>query len=143
MITIANIRNAKPNEYDEIWAIVRSLKGNSSYLKQIQQLSPSINLFFKYRKWATEGQWNKEKFDNYYVPQFLKEIHGSIEARNKLNQLCRLDRENKQICLVCFCNNEEMCHRSIIAGLLQGAGYNVITEMNNDYSKYYQMYKNI
>lgn len=48
MIVITNIRNLKPNMYDETYAIVRSLKSSSPWLKQVSVLSPSPTLFHKY-----------------------------------------------------------------------------------------------
>ena len=86
-----------------------------------------------------ENQWNKQTFDTVYVPQFLKEMHEE-QAINILNKLYQIDKNSGKICLVCFCPDETMCHRSIIAGLLQGVGCNVQTETNNNYTKYYRMY---
>ena len=48
MITITNIKDADPKEYDEIWAVVRSLKNKADYMKHVPELSPSWNLFKKY-----------------------------------------------------------------------------------------------
>ena len=47
----------------------------------------------------------------------------------------------KRICLVCFCDEEGLCHRSIVGGMLQGAGLEVKGLMR-DYSYYYDWYKN-
>lgn len=144
MIYIKSIRNVKYAEHDEVWAIVRSLKNKSDKLKQVQELSPSLNLFFKYQKLAKENKWNETTFQNIYVPQFLKELkEGKHYIYPVLNQLCALDKAGKNICLVCFCPNEALCHRSIIAGLLQGVGCNVKTETDTDYTRYYNMFQNI
>ena len=40
MITVTNIRNLNYADYDEVWAIVRSLR-NPGRLKQVTELSPS------------------------------------------------------------------------------------------------------
>lgn len=40
MITVTNIRSVKYADYDEVWAIVRSLQ-NPGRLKQVSELSPS------------------------------------------------------------------------------------------------------
>lgn len=141
MIYIKSIRNVKYDEHDEVWAIVRSLKNKSDKLKQVQALSPSLNLFFKYQNLAKTGQWNEQTFHEVYVPQFLTELRTNSETTYPyLNDLYLADENGKNICLVCFCPNETMCHRSIIAGLLQGVGCNVITETGNDYKKYYEMF---
>lgn len=46
MIAVTNIRNINYASYDEVWAIVRSIK-NPGRLKQVTELSPSWNLFKK------------------------------------------------------------------------------------------------
>lgn len=140
MIRITNIRNTQ-GDYDEVWAIVRSLKSKSDALKQVTELSPSTDLFFRYRNLVKDGQWNKDSFDKIYVPQFISEIRSSSIAVDTLGYLYQQDKMGKNICLVCFCTEEELCHRSIIAGLLQGVGANVVTDTGNDYSHYFDIFK--
>ena len=86
MIVITNIRNLKPNMYDETYAIVRSLKSSSPWLKQVSVLSPSPNLFHKYMMLKNMGQWSAETFRTIYVPQFIYEIRYSQAAANALNR---------------------------------------------------------
>lgn len=142
MITFTNIRYANSNDFDEIWAIVRSLKSNSTKLTQVQALSPSKNLFFMYRNMVKTNNWNHNTFESIYVPTFLKEMH-SDEAIAALNKLYQLDKAGKNIACVCFCTDETECHRSIVAGLLQGVGCNVKIDSGNNYSHYYTEWKNI
>lgn len=123
MITVTNIRNLNYADYDEVWAIVRSLK-NPGRLKQVTELSPSWDLFKKYLALRESGKWNAESFENVYVPVFLKEMKNA-DARRKLAELIALDRQGKHICLACFCLDETLCHRSIIAGILQHSGIQV------------------
>lgn len=115
MITVTNIRNINYADYDEVWAIVRSLK-NPGRMKQAAELSPSWNLFKKYLALREAGRWNAETFENVYVPVFLKEMQNAA-ARKKMAELITMDRQGKRICLACFCPDETMCHRSIIAGI--------------------------
>jgi uncharacterized protein YeaO (DUF488 family) len=139
MITIANINQINPFDYDETWAIVRSYKKNIMGIKQVPELSPSSSLFSLYLRLKKEGSWGFNTFQEKYVPTFLKEM-CSKEARNKLNELYKLDKEGKNICLVCYCPNETLCHRSIIIGLLQGVGCKTC---GKDYSYYYKQYLSI
>ena len=132
MITISNIRLVDKNDYDEVWAIVRKNKDND--FKQVVELAPSKELFSWY--YQHRDEWNKELFIEEYYPRFIEEF--TQEGKNKLKELRQLDKENKNICLVCFCFDETMCHRSIIAGILQGMGCNVKTDTGNDYSLYYK-----
>lgn len=136
MITITNIRNAVPGT--ETWAIVRSMTNPSNWIKQVPALSPSRKLFFAYRNMVRDGIWGYEKFQNFYVPEFLKQIKNDPEAINLLNQIYRTDKAGGNLVLCCYCKNEEECHRSIIAGLLQGVGCSVETDTGADYTKYYR-----
>lgn len=140
MIHITNIRNIMNGEYDEVWAIVRSLKSQSKALKQVTALSPSADLLGRYLALKGMGNWNAQTFTEVYVPQFLREMKENPEAKSALNYLWSQDKQGKNICLVCFCTDETLCHRSIIAGLLQGVGANVVTDTGDDYMKYHQMY---
>ena len=141
MIGIKNIRNVKLEEWDEVWAIVQSMKNPHPNIRQVKELAPTKSLFFMYRNMAKTNTWNKQAFDETYVPQFIHDfITNKTQTLPLMNQLYQMDKANKRICLLCFCTDETMCHRSIIAGLLQGVSCNVQTETGNDYTKYYDHY---
>lgn len=147
MIYICRIFDAevKKSCWNSRYAIVRSFKKSSNpsleKFEQMDVLSPSKELFYKYRDLVSRGEWNQEAFDNIYVPEFLRQMHGEAE-RKALNELfVRSKTENILLC--CFCEDESECHRSIIAGLLQGAGADVRTASGKDYSKYFAMWKNV
>lgn len=135
MITICQISQLKYANYDEVWAIVRSLKYANPNIRHVPELSPS-KLFCWYRQMKEEGRWNEETFQKIYVPQFLKEMRG--EKQQKL--LNDLAQTKKHIALVCFCMEEEVCHRSIIGGMLQGAGVEV-AGLARDRGYYYNWWK--
>lgn len=143
MIEIKCINDIDYEKYDEVWAIVRLMKNKSKKIKQVIELAPSSDLFTFFRKSKKIGLWNERTFQNEYVPKFLEDICKNQNSKDKLNELYNLDRKGKNICLVCFCPDETMCHRSIVAGLLQGAGCNVKLPSNADYSFYYKQYKRI
>lgn len=140
MIYIGNIRDVHPGEFDETHAIVRSYKGQSDWIIHTPELSPSWDLFSKFQELKKAGNWNQDAFVKIYTPQFLTEMQ-SEQAEKKLNELYYKDRDGKRIALVCFCPNEDMCHRSIIAGMLQGAGANVSLKTPVDRSYYYDLYR--
>lgn len=134
MIFIDNIR--KPRT-EEIWAIVRSMK-NPGKMIWVPDLSPTQNLFYQYLKWRDAGHWNEQTFQRLYVPQFLKEAKANPNFHKFIQQLTQSDHD---ISLICFCTDETLCHRSIVAGILQGLGANVSAQ--NDYSHYYELYRQI
>lgn len=140
MISIYNIREVKPGQFDEVWAIVRYYKGKSNWIKQIVDLAPSQYLWAKYQRLKLDKNWNADSFRSIYLPMFLQEMKTEA-AKQRLNELYVADKEGKDIALVCFCTEESLCHRSIIGGLLQGAGCNVYAPSGSDYSKYYHQYK--
>lgn len=136
MIAIRHISKINYDEYDEVWAIVRSLKYVSPKIRHVPELSPSWDLFKWYRALYNAGRWNKQTFHDIYVPRFLKEMQGK-EQRALLNELFAA---KKRICLVCFCTEEELCHRSIIGGMLQGAGL-VVEGLEQNYGYYFDWYQ--
>ena len=141
MIYVTNFKGLKGKErsFDEIWACVRSLKSHDPRLKQVADLSPSRDLFFHYLSAKKAGKFDRIWFEEHYIPQFIFEMH-SPAARELLNTLYKADKCGKRICLVCFCEDEGLCHRSILAGLLQGVGCDV-HGVKSDYSDYYRVYR--
>ena len=151
MVVIGNMKNARGliSKYrvDEVWCIVRSLKtmpyyGNNIPVFHVPDLSPSEELFHDYLHWRDYGMWGETKFIKEYVPRFLNEMHN-VPNRKALSALWFAQRK-KNILLLCFCDEENTCHRSIIAGLLQGVYFHeekVMVVAERDYSEYYTQYK--
>ena len=134
MIYIDNIRTPRASE---VWAIVRSLKSPGKML-WVPDLSPTQLLFYQYINWKNAGQWNADTFKNYYVPQFLTNAKANPNFDKLIAQLSHADHD---ISLICFCTDETLCHRSIIAGILQGLGADVAAQ--HDYTQYFQMYQSL
>lgn len=122
LIVITNIRNVHPNEYDEIWAIVRSFKNKPYYIRQVPELSPSWDLFKKYLSLRDMGMWNKESFERYYRPYFVSQINADPWAQSALETLIAKHNSGKKIALVCFCTDVNLCHRRIISEMLTERG---------------------
>lgn len=142
MIRITSIRNAKPKEYDRSYAIVRSMKRGSPGLVQAPELSPSWGLFKNYRKLVEMNQWNHQTFQTIYVPMFIYETCANVQCIRSLDALKAMDSDGLSVELVCFCADESLCHRSIVAGILAGMGCDVHPDGSiNDYIKYYDMFK--
>lgn len=137
MVTITSILNVNYGLYDEVWAIVRFLKYTNPRIRHVPELSPSWQLFKTYLSLKNKGQWNEETFRTMYVPRFLMEMRGKVQ-QDLLNELFNT---KKHICLVCFCPDESLCHRSIVGGMLQGAGA-VVHGLSADYSYYFDWWKN-
>ena len=144
MITIARVGQIDPADYDKVYAIVRSLKNPIKDVEQLPELSPSQSLFYAYLDLKKQGRWGTETFEQVYLPLFLREML-TRPACDRRNELGRADKAGQNIALLCFCTEEELCHRSIVAGLLYGVGCQVRTLNGNgsEYARYYDMYRNL
>jgi len=138
MLRVGNYLELDKNQYDENWLIVRKPDELPGFVKYVPVLSPSPELFRKYRDAFHVGAFNLEFFDQVYVPQFLKELIENTEALSILQSLASVSKE-KDILLACYCGVESMCHRSIIAGILLGMGAEIDAEPK--YLKYYEQYQ--
>ena len=69
------------------------------------------------------------------MPWFLKNLEKNLEAQERLEYLCKESR-TKKIALCCYCEDESLCHRSIIAGILLGMG--AVIETKEAYRKYFE-----
>ena len=137
MITVTDIWTAKNGSYDEVWAVVRSIKNAPEGFRQVREPSPSWELFQEYRGLQARGEWGKEAFDDRYVPRFLEEMKGPA-ARKILDVLISKGSQGKHVCICCFCKDERLCHRSILAGILQGK--TEVCGMSADYGYYGMRY---
>lgn len=134
MIHTLSIPQCNPAEFDKVYLIVRSIsileKRKDKILDSAEQLaclSPSKKLFFQYRDWVKEGNWNLDIFNDKYVPWFLRDISTDKEAQEWLDRLAAEEKDNK-IALLCFCKDKALCHRTIIGKLLADRGCNVIID---------------
>lgn len=140
MIAVTSISGASRTQFDQTYAIVRSMKHPSPWIQQLSALSPSYELFKQYLSLRDAGRWSHGTFGSIYVPRFLVELH-SPAAQEALRLLLEKDAQKVRIQLCCFCADETLCHRSIVAGVLQGMGAGVHLLSGKDYSEYYTMYQ--
>lgn len=142
MLYIGNILKTEPSGFDEVWVICRSVGELSDMfaiyknIVHIPELAPSGALFKWYRGLVHLGEWDKKHFDEYYVPEFLKDMQNNIDAQKLLKKLVDLSFE-KEVVLACFCpeEKEQICHRSIVAGILLNMGANV--SCDQEYGRYH------
>ena len=142
MIFVGNIRELRPGAFDTAYAIMRFYKpSGTGWIKHLPVLSPDTRLFQTFRQLQSEGKWNEDAFQKVYVPRFLSQIASDPMAADALNDLFRRSKAGESIGLCCTCTNEKSCHRSIIAGLLQGADADVRLASGKDFSTYFEQYK--
>lgn len=134
MIKIGSVSEMKPSLYDENWLIVRKPDEVPAFVKHEPLLSPSLELFRSYREAYHAGVFDQEFFDQVYVPRFLQDLSENQEALAVLDSLVKKSKYT-DILLACYCEDEAMCHRSIIGGVLLGMGAEIDTKP--EYKKYY------
>lgn len=122
--------------YDEVWWIVRSpeKEPERENERHVPELSPSLELFREYRRVFHAGMFNEEYFQTVYVQRYLQELSENEQAIYMLHMLYEMSQQ-KNIMLSCYCENELLCHRSIVAGILLGMGAAI--EADVEYLKYY------
>ncbi len=141
MIRVTNIGKVKYEDYDEVWAIVRSMQSPNPHIKQVTDIAPSVDLLTKTKDFEDDGVWSEGLFNKMYVPEYIKEMQDSPKAKETFDRLVQMDKDGKKIALVCYCPGEKTCHRSIAGGILKGMGADVtFDEPENDYLKYYEAY---
>ena len=140
-ITIRECDSALNDGYT-VLAIVRNPGKFGDYIAKtdgvhwIPTLSPSQNLMRRVDFLKKSGEWNQDKFASFAL-EFVKEIAKSEKAKEMLNRIYKASENGWKIALACFCGDEDMCHRSIVAGLLQGVGCEY---EGADYSAYFLPY---
>jgi len=120
MLYTAQIQDLNPNEYDEIWLCVRSLRSapkpsaTPTYHKPV--LSPSTNLLSKALQMQKSNNWTKESFDEIFKPTFFKEMLQEKPLK-ELHKLADLSK-TKNICIACYCDTDYLCHRYLIEQII-------------------------
>lgn len=77
--------------------------------------------------WDIVDNIKKKKItEKEYIKQYLKILEASAKYRN-WNELT----EKQELCLVCFCKQEDFCHRFILATIFEGLGARYLGEIVN------------
>ena len=128
MIYTGCIPQIDSSKYNEVWWIVRSPEKTPTTEKLIQELSPSKKLFKAYRKAFHLGIFDET----------LTDLAKNQKALERLEWLCQ-NSKRQDIILGCYCKEEKLCHRSIIAGILLGMEAEINTK--KEYIRYFETFK--
>lgn len=126
------------SDYSVKLQIVRyTTKGIRAGFTHVPHLSPSEELFKK-----TMYGWKKLKFSqlerekmyngktgtwyDLYEEDFIKETKTRVDFKIGYNRLKYYLDNGQNIVAICYCEDKNRCHRSIIAKMLIDEGYNVI-----------------
>jgi uncharacterized protein YeaO (DUF488 family) len=88
-------------------------KGNENWDAWYRELAPSRQLWYDYFKSHKIG-WDR------YRERFIKQMTDDPKSSELINWLCKFENNNNNnnITLICFCENEKRCHRSIVKELV-------------------------
>ena len=143
MLYITSFKNVRKMDYDRAFAIVYSMINVPFELqdKQLECLAPDRILYSWYLSVRDNpNEWNENTFKQTFAEKFVYSLVRNRDAMRCLEILKGVSHLDMKVALCCFCKNECLCHRSILAGILKGMGANVKTDFDVDYSCYYEMF---
>ena len=125
----------KENNIKTVYLPVRRLLSDIRYKGvetiRVLDLAPSMNLLYM----AKMGLDFKT-----YTNTYLNEICSRPHVKTILNEIVARSK-NENIAVVCYCTNEKECHRSILAGILDGLGAKTVTDFSiENYKPYYDSF---
>ncbi len=124
--------------YNSVWVVMREPPENMPVrFRHVPALAPTPELLLWFQQHKECIYRNPEMFEEDYAPRYIRELLDSQAALNELLLLLSSVRKGKRIALVCTCYHEELCHRSILAGILQGVASDIEVKASRDYIKYW------
>ena len=85
-------------------------KGNENWDAWYRELAPSRQLWYDYFK-SHKIDWNQ------YKRRFIVQMRDNPKSIELIQWLSRFENKNSNVTLICFCENEKSCHRSIVRDL--------------------------
>lgn len=135
MIRICRIQNIGRIKADVKIAAVQTIKRPAGAVFLCPELAPDNKMIDLKNRFKEQQSWNQQRFQDSYVPLYLDRL-CTPEATKTLNWIYKLVKSGKTVAIGCYCADETICHRSILAGLFQALMLEV-TGVKADYSAYY------
>lgn len=110
MIFISSVKDIDTNQYDEVWYITNNNPNMRVGCQHHKELAPFISDYMKYR----QGSLPLIELLNRYGQALW-----SGKYDEAIDELIYESRQDKWIQLVCYCDNYEECHRSILYRYLE------------------------
>lgn len=124
--------------YNSVWVVMREPPENMPIrFRHVPVLAPTPELLLWFQQHKECIYRNPEMFVEDYAPRYIRELSDSQSALNELLLLLSSVRKGKRTALACTCYHEELCHRSILAGILQGVAPDIEVKASRDYIKYW------
>ncbi len=136
---LSNLRKLDLKNEIVLFIVRKNLGIENQDLIHVPELSPSLELFEKVKRWKKEDFRENEfnflkKTGEYpdwwplYEIAFEKEIRERKDMKKYLKAVEKRLKEGKDVYLVCFCKSVEKCHRGILGKYFAEKGYEVIFE---------------
>lgn len=134
---LSNLKSVEKKDNAVFLFIVRSdLNIKSDRIIHYPNLSPSLELFYKTRRWK-RGEFRENEI-NYlkktgewpdwwplYEKLFEEEISQREDMIEGISYVENLIKEGKDVYLICFCKQTERCHRGILGKMFANKKYTV------------------
>ena len=85
-------------------------KGKENWDSWYRELAPSRQLWYDYFK-SNKIDWNQ------YRERFIVQMRDNPKSTELIHWLSKFENINNNITLICFCENEKSCHRTIVKDL--------------------------
>jgi len=126
----------KENNIKTVYLPVRRLLSDIRYKGvetiRVLDLAPSADLLYRTKMGLIDFKT--------YTDIYLYEICSRPHVKTILNEIVARS-ENQNIAVVCYCTNEKECHRSILAGILDGLGAKTVTDFSiENYKPFYDSF---
>lgn len=97
-------------------------------------LAPSEATFNVFKRHNKAGTWCEKTFVTQYTNLFINDM-AQEPMSSSIRDLAGLLDQGKSVCLLCYCWNDKLCHRSILREEFKSCGY---TAMEGDGWKDYE-----
>ena len=83
---------------------------------QYKKLAPKYGFFM---------EWKQNHDNDYYIEHFQKEVLNCLKIDDVINEISNLAKydQSRHICLICYENPSDFCHRHLVAKWLTENGF--------------------
>lgn len=140
-VRICRLQNLRRIKADRKIALSYDLNGKFAFAEKPAVLLPGKDLIATAANFKADGDVDgmSQFFDETIVPQYLDQLRTGA-GRALLNELYKDVKTGKTIAIGCYCADEAVCVRSVLAGLFQGVGLEV-KGVDGNYAGYFDMFK--
>lgn len=89
------------------------------------ELFPSVHVSEEADRYLKENPiWNEYVFRKVYLPNYLKSVNLE-KGKKEITEIITHLNKGENVYYACYCANEKICHRNIVAGIIKKQGFEV------------------